>query len=184
MKATCWDVRRPDLAPGHMPCMRRHVWGRERHQELLCSKTALQNEADSDPKGKVRFDKMTILGVIESNLCQIQGRTPSPSETFKVSRKGAAHHSLNLDYQSTSNLTHSAPCSLLQCPQHLRTSSPPAPCIILFLPKPHLAIFRLHSPLIFNLVFPQRTLGATLPPLGPTSYPLLHGAASLSQAPG
>lgn len=35
------------------------------HGELLCSSIALCNGADSDPKGKMRLDKMTTVGIME-----------------------------------------------------------------------------------------------------------------------
>lgn len=43
------------------------MWGRREHQALLCSSTALWNGADSDPKGKVRLDKVTIAGAMKSS---------------------------------------------------------------------------------------------------------------------
>ena len=56
----------PGPALGCVPCMRRHVCEeREKISSSLCSHIAVWNGADSDPKGRVRFDKLTIISPIE-----------------------------------------------------------------------------------------------------------------------
>lgn len=145
--------------PWAYACTRKYAWEKRESiknsgaQALLCGMEL--------PKGKVRFDKMAVVSIMDySNLQKPNSRTSSPRETFKASIKSTVHQ-FTESGPSANSLTSSTPCSLPQRPPHPEEAF----CLSSFVHNPlsHLTAFWLHSSLLFSSVFHPKDLCATPP---------------------